>query len=90
MDLKYLEAMINELKNKDLVFATRYEKGGGSDDDDIITFIGNKIFSLIGKIFFRLKISDILFTYILGNTNKFNSLNLKFSDFKLILIKYRS
>ncbi len=83
MDPKYLEAMINELKNKDLVFATRYEKGGGSDDDDIITFIGNKIFSIIGKIFFRLKISDILFTYILGNTNKFNSLNLKFSDFRI-------
>ena len=81
MDPKYLEAMINELKNKDLVFATRYEKGGGSDDDDIITFIVNKIFSLIGKIFFRLKISDILFTYILGNTNKFNSLNPESNNF---------
>ena len=62
---------------KDLVFTSRYIKPGGSDDDDIITFVGNKFFSALGNIFFKLNISDILFTYILGKTNSFKKLNLK-------------
>ena len=32
---------------------------------------------------YRLKISDILFTYILGKTEKFKDLNLKFGDFRI-------
>ena len=47
MNPKYLEEMLNLCKNQDLVFGSRYLKGGGSDDDDFITFIGNKIFSLL-------------------------------------------
>ena len=38
--------------NYDLIFGSRYEKNSSSEDDTIITFIGNKIFSLLGKIFF--------------------------------------
>mgnify|MGYP001182907352 CR=1 FL=1 len=41
-----------EKENYDLVFGSRYENNSGSDDDTIITFLGNKIFSFIGKIFF--------------------------------------
>ena len=42
MDPKYLNQMLNECKNKDLVFGSRYLKpGGGSNDDDFVTFIGN-------------------------------------------------
>ena len=33
------------------------------EDDTIITLIGNKIFSFIGKLFF-LKINDILYTFV--------------------------
>ena len=69
--------------NKDLVFASRYMKEGGSDDDTILTKIGNFIFSLIGNIFFSLKLSDILYTYILGKTEAFKKLNLKSNDFRL-------
>ena len=47
----------------------------------IITFIGNKIFSLIGKIFFSLPITDILYTFVLGKTKKVNNLNLLSKDF---------
>jgi len=83
MDPKYLDQMLELCKNKDFIFASRYLKNAGSEDDDIITFIGNKIFTLIGKIFFRLKISDILFTYILGKTNSFKDLNLTYHDFRL-------
>jgi hypothetical protein len=44
---------------------------------------GNKIFTLLGKILFKLNLSDILFTYIMGNRNYFNKLKLKSNDFRL-------
>tara|TARA_B100000161_G_C33473541_1_gene379137 strand:+ start:204 stop:869 length:666 start_codon:yes stop_codon:yes gene_type:complete len=83
MNPKYLEEMLNLCKNQDLVFGSRYLKGGGSDDDDFITFIGNKIFSLLGNIFFRLNLSDILYTYILGKTSSAKNLDLKYNDFRI-------
>ena len=67
--------------NYDLIFGSRYEKDSSSEDDTLITFIGNKIFSLIGKIFFSLPISDILYTFVLGKTKKVNDLNLTSKDF---------
>ena len=78
-----IKGMIQNLEknNLDLIFASRYEKNSGSDDDTYLTFIGNKIFSLIGKIFFRLNITDILYTFVLGKTNKCKDLNLKSKDF---------
>ena len=45
MNPEYLDSMLNKCQNHDLVFASRYIKpNGGSDDDTIVTFIGNKIF----------------------------------------------
>ena len=83
MNPAYLESMLSECNGRDFVFTSRYSRDGGSDDDDFVTFIGNKFFSLFGNIFFKLNISDILFTYILGKTESFKSLNLKFSDFRI-------
>ena len=34
----------------DFIFASRYEKIGGSEDDTFITLVGNYFFSFIGKI----------------------------------------
>jgi len=83
-DPKYLKIMLNKINlNKGFIFASRYMKGGGSADDSILTFVGNKIFTFIGKVFFRLKISDILFTYIMGETLKFKKLKLNNSDFRI-------
>ena len=31
--------------NNDFVFNSRYEKNAGSDDDTILTYVGNKIFT---------------------------------------------
>lgn len=70
-----------KIKNNDLVFASRYEKECKSDDDTLVTFVGNFIFTLIGKIFFQLKITDILYTFVMGNTYKVKNLNLKSHDF---------
>ena len=83
MDPKYLDEMLESCKNKDLVFASRYLKGGGSDDDDLITFIGNKCFSFIGNILFKLNLSDILYTYLVGKTNSVKNLNLRYYDFRI-------
>ncbi len=84
MNPKYLDKMKKLCKNKDFVFATRYQKpGGGSDDDDSITFIGNYFFTIVSNFLFNLKISDILFTYILGKTSSFKNLKLKNFDFRI-------
>ena len=68
-------------ENADFIFGSRYIKGASSEEDTIITFTGNKIFTLIGKIFFSLPISDILYTFVLGNTEKANALQLKEKKF---------
>lgn len=83
-DPKYLLPMLKIIqKNYDLIFASRYEKNGGSKDDTFITYIGNKIFTLIGNIFFNLQISDILFTYIMARTDIIKKLKLRSPDFRL-------
>ena len=80
-----LEYMYKLSKNHgyDLVFGSRYEKNASSEDDTLITFVGNKFFSLLGKLFFSLPITDILYTYVLGKTKKTNQLNLIYKDFCL-------
>ena len=83
-DPKYLNNMLDLCQNnKDFVFASRYMKEGGSDDDTLLTKIGNFIFSAIGNVFFSLKLSDILYTFVLGKTASFKKLNLKSKDFCL-------
>ena len=79
---KDLLKMYNLIKNNEFVYTTRYEKTGGSEDDTLITLIGNKIFSKLGNIFFSLKISDILYTYLMGKTKSFKKLNIESNDFR--------
>jgi glycosyltransferase involved in cell wall biosynthesis len=84
-DPKTLNKMHNIIKidEKKFVFASRYEGNGGSLDDTFLTYIGNKIFTFIGNFFFKLKLSDILFTYAMGLTKNFKKLNLQSKDFRL-------
>ena len=79
-----ISKMLNkiEINNSDFIFATRYSNVAGSEDDTIITLIGNYIFSYLGKIFFKLNITDILYTFVVGNTEKAKSLNLSSNDFR--------
>ena len=79
---KDLFKMYNLIKNNDFVYTSRYEKNGSSEDDTLITLIGNKIFSKLGNIFFSLKISDILYTYLMGKTESFKKLNIESNDFR--------
>ena len=79
-----LENMYTRLTNDDadLIFASRYEKNCSTEDDTIITSLGNFIFTTLGKIFFKLRITDILYTFVMGNTSLVNNLNLKKKDFR--------
>ena len=83
MDPKYLVQMLEECKNNDFIFASRYLKGGGSEDDDLITLVGNKIFTFLGNFFYGLNLSDILYTFILGRTIRAKELALNYSDFRI-------
>jgi glycosyltransferase involved in cell wall biosynthesis len=82
-DLEKMYSLVSK-KNLDFVFASRYsENNSGSDDDSFITFIGNKIFSFLGNLLFRLNLKDILYTYVLGKTNSFKMCNLTCGDFRI-------
>ena len=83
MNPSEIEGMLNEIKinQLDIVFGSRYMKNAGSDDDDLITSIGNYIFTFLGKTFFKLQISDILYTYLIGKTEKIKELDLVSRDF---------
>ena len=79
-ELNSMYKKINE-NNLDVIFASRYEKNCSSEDDTFITYIGNFFFTKIGNIFFGLKITDILYTFVMGETLKVKNLNLKSKDF---------
>ena len=80
---KELDQMTKKLKDDkcDFVFASRYEKGCGSEDDTFITLVGNYIFTLLGKIFFKLKITDILYTFVMARASCAKELGLTAKDF---------
>ena len=78
-----LKKMHNSLQAKklDFLFASRYQKNSGSEDDTVLTLVGNYIFTYIGRIFFRLNLTDILYTFLIGRTKQANMLNLTQKDF---------
>ena len=78
-----INQMLKTLQSQklDFIFASRYQTNSGSEDDTIITLIGNYIFTYIGKIFFKLTISDILYTFVIGKTEQAKKLNLDQKDF---------
>jgi glycosyltransferase involved in cell wall biosynthesis len=79
-EIKKMYQVLND-KKLDFIFASRYQINSGSDDDTVITLVGNYIFTYIGKIFFQLNISDILYTFIIGKTDQANKLELNQKDF---------
>jgi len=81
-DHKDLFKMYDLIKHHDFVFTSRYLLNGSSDDDTLVTFIGNKFFSKLGNILFYLKINDILYTYVMGKTESFKKLKINSNDFK--------
>ncbi len=82
-----IKDMYNSLQSRklDFIFASRYQEKSGSEDDTIITLIGNYIFTYIGKIFFKLYITDILYTFVIGKTKEALMLNLVKKDFSFCI-----
>jgi len=78
-----INQMLKTLQSKklDFIFASRYGANSGSDDDTVLTLVGNYIFTYIGKIFFKLNITDILYTFVIGKTEQAKKLNLDQKDF---------
>ena len=78
-----LDKMLKKIENEkfDLLFASRYEKNCSSDDDTIVTYLGNFFFTKLGNFFFNLNISDILYTFVLGKTHEVKNLKLKSKNF---------
>ena len=78
-----INQMFKTLQSKklDFIFASRYGANSGSDDDTVLTLVGNYIFTYIGKIFFKLNITDILYTFVIGKTEQAKKLNLNQKDF---------
>ena len=82
----YLSQLKNKVQlNQDFVFCSRYEEGGGSEDDTMLTYIGNKFFTGLCNLLFGLKITDVLFTYVMGSTKAFKKLNMSFNDFSFCI-----
>ena len=57
----------------EISYLIKVSKPGGSDDDDLITLVGN-IFTFLGNFLYNLKITDILYTYILAKTSSTKNL----------------
>jgi glycosyltransferase involved in cell wall biosynthesis len=78
-----IKEMYNSIQSRklDFIFASRYQEKSGSEDDTILTLMGNYIFTNIGKIFFRLNITDILYTFVIGKTDEALILDLVKKDF---------
>ncbi len=92
-DPAYIKLMLEKLihQNLDLVFGSRYEKNAYSYDDDFITKIGNFGFTFLGNLLMRLKITDLLFTYIFAKTKCFKDMKLSSDNYCLCVeIPYKS
>ena len=78
-----ISGMYSSLKDKDgdIIFGSRYEGNATSEDDTLVTKVGNFIFTKLGKILFKLPITDILYTFVLGKTKMTLDLNLQSQDF---------
>ena len=79
-ELQQMHEIVKNDKIK-MVFATRYETNCSSEDDTLITYIGNFFFTKLGNVLFKLKITDILYTFVMGSTEVFKNLNIKNKDF---------
>jgi len=73
---------IMEEENHDFIYGSRYLKQGKSDDDTILTYIGNFFFTKIVKFLFKINLTDILFTFIFFKRDKVKDLKLKAQDFR--------
>ncbi len=72
-DIPKLLAKLSE--GYELVMASRYMKGGGSEDDTFLHYIGNKIFTFLCNFLYGSQFSDLLYFFIAGKKEAFEKTN---------------
>jgi len=82
-DPKDIPKLIAKMKEGyKVVLASRYAKGGSSEDDTPITFIGNKCFTFITNLLHGTRVSDSLYMYAAIDKKTFFELDLKYPSFE--------
>lgn len=61
----------------DLVMASRYIPGAGSDDDTLVHYIGNKFFTALCNIIHKTNLSDSLYFYLAAKREIFETISLE-------------
>lgn len=88
---KDIPALVRKVKEGyEYVLASRYAPDGRSDDDTIITFLGNKLFTSLTNLVHRTSLFDCLFFYTAITSKGLKKLQLYSPGFELcieILIK---
>lgn len=80
-ELPYMYNLISKNNKLDFIFASRYGKNASSEDDTLVTKIGNFFFTKLGNLLFQLTVTDILYTFVVGHTDKAKQLRLNSQDF---------
>ena len=66
----------------DMVMASRYMKGGGSEDDSLLHYIGNRIITFTVNLVHRTHFSDILYFYLAAKKEVFDRVETKAQGFE--------
>ena len=75
---EYIPKLIKKLEegNYDVVQISRFGKSGSSDDDDLITSFGNRMFTFLVNVFFGGHLTDSLYGYKIIKKKVFQDVNL--------------
>lgn len=81
-----LPRMLDRIRRgDDIVFCSRYLPGAGSDDDTVIRYLGNVLFTLLVRVMFGVRVTDSLYFYALGKRKVFQTFDLTCHGFALCL-----
>ncbi|MBI2626585.1 MAG: glycosyltransferase family 2 protein [Candidatus Nealsonbacteria bacterium] len=77
MNPKDIPVLLDKLnEGYDLVLASRYLKGAGSEDDTFSHYIGNRIFTFLCNMLYGTKISDSLYFFLAAKKDIFKKINM--------------
>lgn len=83
---KNIPALIKKVKEgNNYVMASRYIRGGRSDDDTLIRFIGNRALTLITNLIHKTHVTDSLYFFTAITRNKLKKLHLTSPGFELCI-----
>ena len=77
--------MKSKIKEYDAVFGSRYKGGAKSPDDTFIRSIGNKLFTYITRLMFKIHISDALFFFPFIRMEDYERIQPKSKDFTICI-----